>query len=255
MAVLDRTSTLDPIREKVAAGERLDLEDGLALMESDDILGLGELADLARRVRGGTDDVFFVNNLYLNHTNDLPREVQVLRLRPHVEAGRGVPLGHRTSSSRTRNDPVRSTQDFTEIHMVGGEHPGLDLSYYNPTLTAALRKGLPDVHLKPFTASDIHFLPSSPGRRPGGPPRTREAGLGSLPGGGAEILPRASGRSWHRARSTRSLAPRRTGSRNEVGVELRQLHDARPPHRARRREVSTHMLPASGSSRTRRAAS
>ena len=55
MAVIDRTSTstLDPIREKVAAGERLDLEDGLALMESDDILGLGELADLARRKRGG----------------------------------------------------------------------------------------------------------------------------------------------------------------------------------------------------------
>ena len=69
MAVLDRTSTLDPIREKVEAGERLDLEDGLALMESDDLLGLGDLADLARRQRGGTDEVYFVQNLYLNQTN------------------------------------------------------------------------------------------------------------------------------------------------------------------------------------------
>ena len=51
------------------AGERLDLEDGLALMESDDILGLGELADLARRQRGGNDEVYFVQNLYLNQTN------------------------------------------------------------------------------------------------------------------------------------------------------------------------------------------
>ena len=51
------------------AGERLDLEDGLALLESDDLLALGELADLARRVRGGDDRVFFVQNLYVNQTN------------------------------------------------------------------------------------------------------------------------------------------------------------------------------------------
>src|SRR5881396_4305991 len=69
MAVLDRLDTLAPIREKVEAGERLDFEDGVALMESDDLLGLGELADLARRLRGGDDRVFFVQNLYLNQTN------------------------------------------------------------------------------------------------------------------------------------------------------------------------------------------
>ena len=60
---------LDIVREKVEAGERLDLEDGLALLESDDLLALGELADLARRVRGGDDRVYFVQNLYLNQTN------------------------------------------------------------------------------------------------------------------------------------------------------------------------------------------
>ncbi len=60
MAVLDTLDTLAPIREKVEAGERLDFEDGLALMESDDLLALGELADLARRLRGGGDEVYFV---------------------------------------------------------------------------------------------------------------------------------------------------------------------------------------------------
>src|SRR6266498_1638626 len=60
---------LAPIREKVEANERLDLEDGLALLESDDLLALGELADLARRVRGVGDEVYFVQNLYLNQTN------------------------------------------------------------------------------------------------------------------------------------------------------------------------------------------
>src|SRR5262245_18564612 len=68
MAIALDTS-LDQIRAKVEAGERLDLEDGLALMESDDLLALGELADLARRVRGGDDRVYFVQNLYLNQTN------------------------------------------------------------------------------------------------------------------------------------------------------------------------------------------
>src|SRR5205085_1076356 len=58
-----------PIREKIEAGERLDFEDGVALMESDDLLALGELADLARRRRGGGDEVFFIQNLYLNQTN------------------------------------------------------------------------------------------------------------------------------------------------------------------------------------------
>jgi len=66
-AVVD--NTLDLIREKVEAGERLDFDDGLALLESDDLLALGELADLARRLRGGDDRVYFVQNLYLYQTN------------------------------------------------------------------------------------------------------------------------------------------------------------------------------------------
>ncbi|MBA3330173.1 MAG: aminofutalosine synthase MqnE, partial [Actinobacteria bacterium] len=69
MVVAERLSTLDSIRARVEANERLSLEDGLALLETDDLLALGELADLARRVRGGTDEVYFVQNLYLNQTN------------------------------------------------------------------------------------------------------------------------------------------------------------------------------------------
>src|SRR5438132_8171872 len=69
MAVLDALDTLAPIREKVLAGERLDFDDGVALMETDDLLALGELADLARRERGGGDEVFFVQNINLYQTN------------------------------------------------------------------------------------------------------------------------------------------------------------------------------------------
>src|ERR1700759_2711869 len=69
MTALAIDTSLELIRDKVEAGERLDLEDVLALLESDDLLALGELADLARRVRGGSDEVYFVQNLYLNQTN------------------------------------------------------------------------------------------------------------------------------------------------------------------------------------------
>src|SRR5919204_1448346 len=69
MALLERTDALAAIREKVEAGERLDYDDGVALMESDDLLALGDLADFARRRRGGDDRVYFVQNLYLNQTN------------------------------------------------------------------------------------------------------------------------------------------------------------------------------------------
>ena len=69
MATLETQTTLAPVREKIEAGERLDLEDGLAILESDDLLEIGELADLARRLRGGTDDVFFVQNMNLYQTN------------------------------------------------------------------------------------------------------------------------------------------------------------------------------------------
>jgi aminodeoxyfutalosine synthase len=68
VAVLTQTG-LEAIREKIEANERLDFEDGLALMESDDVLAVGELADAARRRRGGSDEVYFVQNLYLNQTN------------------------------------------------------------------------------------------------------------------------------------------------------------------------------------------
>src|SRR5881398_3710254 len=68
VAVLE-LDTLAPIKEKVVAGERLDFDDGVALMETDDLLALGDLADLARRQRGGGDEVYFVQNINLYQTN------------------------------------------------------------------------------------------------------------------------------------------------------------------------------------------
>jgi aminodeoxyfutalosine synthase len=186
MAVLDRTSSFDLVREKVEAGERLDFEDGLALLESDDLLALGELAELARRLRGGGDEVYFVQNLYLNQTN-------VCRVKCKFCAfavTRKQPGAYTHTPEQLVEDALaqRELTGFTEIHMVGGESPHVTFDYY-VEIVRQLHEALPQVHLKLFTASEIHHMTTLSGLTHEQVLRTlRQAGLGSLSGGGAEVF-------------------------------------------------------------------
>jgi aminodeoxyfutalosine synthase len=186
MAIVERTDALAAVREKVEANERLDFEDGLALMESDDVLQLGELADLARRLRGGTDEVFFVQNLYLNQTN-------VCRVKCKFCAfavTKKEPGAYTYTAEQLVEDAVRQHElsGFTEIHMVGGESPHVEFDYY-VEIVRQLHEALPDVHLKLFTASEIHHMTKLSGLSHEEVLRTlRDVGLGSLPGGGAEVF-------------------------------------------------------------------
>src|SRR4026209_2896262 len=186
MALLDTTSPLATLREKVEAGERLDLEDGLAILESDDLLTLGELADLARRERGGNDEVYFVQNLYLNQTN-------VCRVKCKFCAF-AVTRRQEGACTYTAEDRVedalrqRELSGFTEIHMVGGESPHVDFDYY-VQIVRQLHEALPDVHLKPVPAREIHHRSKLAGLSHEQVLRElADAGLGSLPGGGAEVF-------------------------------------------------------------------
>ena len=186
MAVLDRISSLDSIREKVEARERLDFEDGLALLESDDLLALGELADLARCARGGGEEAYFVQNLYLNQTN-------VCRVKCKFCAfavTRRQPGAYTYTAEELAEDALRQREltGFTEIHMVGGESPHVDFDYY-VEIVRRLHEALPDVHLKLFTASEIHHMTTLSGLSHEEVLRELQAaGLGSLPGGGAEVF-------------------------------------------------------------------
>jgi aminodeoxyfutalosine synthase len=186
MATVSEQAALDPISEKIEGGARLDFEDGLALMESDDILQLGQLADAARRRRGGSDDVYFVQNVYLNHTNICRVKCKFCAFaRTAKQEG-----AYLWSVDELVRDAVeqRDVTGFTEIHMVGGEHPHLDFSYY-VDLVRSLREALPDVHLKLFTASEIHHMTKLSGlTHEEVLVELRNAGLGSLPGGGAEVF-------------------------------------------------------------------
>jgi len=186
VALLDRTGTLAGVREKVEAGERLDLDDGLAILESDDLLEIGALADLARRLRGGTGEVGFVQNMYISQTN-------VCRVKCKFCAFAATSRqehAYTTSTDELVADCVEQHErtGFTEIHMVNGESPHVGFDMYLDTLRA-LKAALPDVHLKCYTASEVHHMTTLSGL-------THEevlrelvaAGLGSLPGGGAEVF-------------------------------------------------------------------
>src|SRR3954451_21260526 len=131
MAIALDTS-LDQIRARVEAGERLDLEDGLALMESDGLLAIGELADLARRLRGGDDRVYFVQNVYLNQTN-------VCRVKCKFCAFAATQKQEHAYTRATAEfvaDAVREHEasGFTEIHMVNGENPHVGFDFYLDTI-------------------------------------------------------------------------------------------------------------------------
>ena len=187
MATIETQTTLAPVREKVEAGERLDLEDGLALLESDDLLELGELADLARRLRGGTDDVFFVQNMNLYQTNICRVKCKFCAFAATQKQERAYTV----TAEELVADAAHQHEltGFTEIHMVNGENPHIDFDFYVDTIRQ-LHAALPSVHLKCYTASEIHHMTTVSGGL------THEevlrelkvAGLGSLPGGGAEVF-------------------------------------------------------------------
>jgi aminodeoxyfutalosine synthase len=186
MALAAQRSALETIWEKVEGGERLDFEDGLLLMESDDILELGALADTARVRRGGDDDVYFIQNLYLNQTNVCRVKCKFCAF-ARTERQEGA---YTYTAEELVEDALRQREltGFTEIHMVGGESPHVDFGYY-VEIVRRLHEALPQVHLKLFTASEIHHMTKLSGlTHEEVLVELRDAGLGSLPGGGAEVF-------------------------------------------------------------------
>jgi aminodeoxyfutalosine synthase len=177
---------LRPIAEKVAAGTRLEREDARALYATADLLGLGALADFANRRRNG-DRVFFSANQHLNPTN-----VCVLRntctfcsfARMPKEEG-----AYTRSLDEVYHEAAQATGMPTrEFHIVGGLHPKLRLSYYTDMLRG-LKERHPDVHIKALTAVEIaHLARIERISERDVLLALRDAGLTSLPGGGAEVF-------------------------------------------------------------------
>jgi aminodeoxyfutalosine synthase len=176
---------LDGIAGRLDAGERLDTADGERLFACPDLLALGWLANRERERRHGAY-TYYNHNIRLEATNVCVASClfcSFARLRP------GDP-GSYTLSLEQAWDKLRSRagQAITEVHVVNGLHPDLPFDYYTEMLRG-FKRIRPSIHLKCFTAVEIAFFADLYGKTDEQVLRElQEAGLDSLPGGGAEVF-------------------------------------------------------------------
>lgn len=175
---------LDPIAGKVLDGRRLTFEDGFTLFRSSDLLAIGYLADHVRQKLHGQRTYFNVNR-HINPTNVCVASCRLCAFGRKPDAPGAYTM---TLEEVFRVAGQGWTEAITEFHIVGGLHPDLPFSYY-VDLIRGLKERFPTVHLKAFTAVEIayygHITRLSVKEIL---ERFKEAGLGSLPGGGAEIF-------------------------------------------------------------------
>jgi aminodeoxyfutalosine synthase len=171
---------LTAIWEKVRAEERLSREDGLLLFETEDLLGLGHLADHVKTRRHG-DRVHFVINRYINPTN-----VCVLSCKFCDFARKPGQAG---AFEHTIEDILGMIRDeVREAHIVGGHHPDWPFEYYE-RMIQAIHARHPEVQIKAFTAAEIDYFWRRFKIEPKASlARLKAVGLASMPGGGAEIF-------------------------------------------------------------------
>jgi aminodeoxyfutalosine synthase len=175
---------LQPIAEKMLSGERLSFDDGVALYRSPDILAVGWLANSVREKLHGNIAYFNVNR-HINPTN-----VCVAACRLCAFGRKKDAEGSYTMALEQAWQTAASgySEAVTEFHIVGGLHPDLPLEYFLD-LVSGLKERFPQVHIKAFTMVEVAFF----ARRAKLSiretlERLRDAGVDSLPGGGAEIF-------------------------------------------------------------------
>src|SRR3984885_9574086 len=175
---------LEGIRTKVEAGERLSYEDGLALYRSSDLLALGYLANIVRERMHGDVTYFNVNR----HINPTDVCVASCRLCAFGKQKRD-PTSYTMSLEQVWETAGKGwSEAITEFHIVGALPPELNLDWFCQMLRG-LKERFPAIHLKAFTMVEIGYF----ARREKISVREvlvrlREAGMDSLPGGGAEIF-------------------------------------------------------------------
>lgn len=175
---------LGTILEKVRSQIRLSLEDGRTLYAHPNILALGYLANIVReRING--NQAFFIYNQHINYSNVCTNLCKFCAFGKK----KGHELAYEMSVEEVKNK-VRERLDepITEIHMVGGIHPDLPFTYYLELLRA-IKEIRPEIHIQAFTCVEIHHLAQMAGLPVDATlQQLIDAGLGSLPGGGAEVF-------------------------------------------------------------------
>ena len=177
-------SRLAPIRAKLDAGQRLSYEDGIALFRSPDILGVGWMANQVRERLHG-DRTYFNVNRHLNPTDVCVASCKLCAFGKRARD----PKAYTMSLEEVWEKAGQGyTEAVTEFHIVGGLHPELTLDWYCQMLRG-LKQRFPQVHLKAFTMVEIgYFMQRSKLSAREVLLKLKEAGVDSMPGGGAEIF-------------------------------------------------------------------
>ena len=175
---------LREIDAKVDAGQRLSFDDGVHLMNSKDLLAIGKMADRVRAEKNGNNAYYIVNG-HINHTNVCVNQCRFCAFQKQE--------GEDGAYTMALDEVMRKAEEvyhegIAEFHIVGGLHPDLPYEYYRDMI-AMLHERYPRVHLQAFTAVEIdHFADLSGMSVDETLSDLKSAGLGSLPGGGAEIF-------------------------------------------------------------------
>ena len=178
------SNRLTDIRAKVETGERLSFDDGMFLETEADLFTLGELANIVRERKNGNVAYYNVNE-HLNPTNVCVYRCTFCAFRADLKSPRGYVMSDEQILERAAE---ADRKGCTELHIVGGLHHQLPYEWYL-NIIRIIHRGFPRLHLKAYTAVEWDWFARLTGRP------TKEllaefkaAGLGSLPGGGAEIF-------------------------------------------------------------------
>jgi aminodeoxyfutalosine synthase len=185
LEALTQAAGLRDLLDKVVAGQRLTFDDGVRLFNSRALMAVGAMANLVRRRKNG-NAVYFVRNMHLNPTNVCTVDCKFCGFyRPYREKDAGWTW---TLERCLHEVESQLTNAITEVHIVGGHNPDYPYAFYLD-LVRGIRALRADIHVKAFTAAEYDFF----ARRFKKDLDTvfedfKAAGVGSLPGGGAEVL-------------------------------------------------------------------
>ena len=200
-------------------GKRISPEDALRLFESNDIFTLGRLAGHAAVIRNG-NKAYFIRNHHVNPTNICINRCKFCAFSRSKGDKGAYEMGTRQIINKLKKQTAKG--GFSEVHIVGGLHPDWPFGHYLEMLTA-IKKNFPALHIKAFTAVEIDYFSKLSGLSLRDTLLAlKDAGLGSMPGGGAEILgarvrnricpEKISGKRWLQVTETAHAAGIRTNA-------------------------------------------
>ncbi len=182
---LARAAGLSELHDKLRAGERLSHDDGVRLFRSRELMAIGAMANEVRERKNG-NVAYFVRNMHLNPTNVCTVDCKFCGFyRPYRDKQQGWSWSLERCLDEVRR---RLDEPLTEVHIVGGHNPDYPYEFYTD-LIRGIRELRPELHVKAFTAAEYDFF-AKRFKKPLDEifEDFKAAGLGSLPGGGAEVM-------------------------------------------------------------------